>query len=165
MRRIGFHVNPIAGMSGRVGLKGTDGVVKEARVPLWAQPVVPQRAAEERTCPIAVACNADAMAGLCRDYGWRDTSVGWILRRRHRNRLHDIRRTCSGWHQRCDTAFPDAWCWAHYPFVVATGTVRYICCVAGLKVPILGIPSGVYKYSGVAAGVQYGCIVPRLSII
>ncbi|HET7323051.1 MAG TPA: ATP-NAD kinase family protein [Halococcus sp.] len=43
MRRVGFVVNPIAGMGGRVGLKGTDGKVVEARE-RGAEPRAPERA-------------------------------------------------------------------------------------------------------------------------
>ena len=43
MRRIGFVLNPIAGMGGRVGLKGTDGKVEEARA-RGAEPRASERA-------------------------------------------------------------------------------------------------------------------------
>ena len=41
--KVGFLVNPIAGMGGKVGLKGTDGVVKEA-LKLGAKPISSKKA-------------------------------------------------------------------------------------------------------------------------
>ena len=46
MKKIGLIVNPVAGMGGSVGLKGTDGNMYEQALKLGAEPVTPKRTKE-----------------------------------------------------------------------------------------------------------------------
>lgn len=82
MRRIAVVVNPIAGMGGRVGLKGTDGKVAEARE-RGAEPRAPDRAREaldsmaEVGGDIEVVTYGDPMgAGVARLAGFDPIVVG-----------------------------------------------------------------------------------------
>lgn len=82
MRRIGVVVNPIAGMGGRVGLKGTDGKVEQARE-RGATPRAPGRAVEalERLRELSPEAELLAFGGVMgadevREAGLEPTVVG-----------------------------------------------------------------------------------------
>ncbi len=81
MESIGVVVNPIAGMGGRVGLKGTDGKLEEARR-RGAEPRAPERAREalrslHRRAPELTVYTAAGVMGerAARDAGYEPTVV------------------------------------------------------------------------------------------
>jgi predicted polyphosphate/ATP-dependent NAD kinase len=149
MKHIGFLINPIAGMGGRVGLKGTDGVVEEARA-LGAQPVAPQRAAEalrelaqllSRVASIRwLTCSGIMGEEALRSAGFSEGDIEIVYTTPSEPAADDTRGAVRRFLMRdVELIF----------FCGGDGTARDICSVAGLKVPILGIPSGVKMYSGV----------------
>jgi predicted polyphosphate/ATP-dependent NAD kinase len=150
MSRLGFVINPIAGMGGRVGLKGTDGLAAEARR-LGAEPIASARALDA----LRVFKNLLESTPGVPFINWFTASgpMGSDI-------LH-----ASGF-ARCkvvhlatvDSSAQDT-CAAVEKFLLAgvnlvlfcggDGTARDVCSVTGEATAILGIPSGVKMYSGV----------------
>jgi predicted polyphosphate/ATP-dependent NAD kinase len=148
--QIGFVVNPIAGLGGKVGLKGTDGVAKEA-LARGAEPLAPERAAEflrefrEQlgetkvellTCPALMGAEEAEASGLCTQV--LHMSVG----------AETTAKDTQAAVKLLAEAEVDL-----IVFVGGDGTARDI--LDALKtngaIPVLGVPAGVKMYSGIFA--------------
>jgi predicted polyphosphate/ATP-dependent NAD kinase len=145
--RIGLIVNPIAGMGGRVGLKGTDGVVDQARR-LGATPVAADRTeralARLKLCrnELTVLAAPGAMgADLALSQGL-DTVVLRSGRADVATSAADTRAAAAELVRRgVDLIL----------FAGGDGTARDIHEIVGDRVPVLGIPTGVKMHSAVFA--------------
>ncbi len=150
-RRLGFVVNPIAGMGGRVGLKGTDGVVDRA-VALGARPAAGDRAGQmlhelarlmaatsDRlavdwlTCAGAMGADHLAAAGL------GPISILHVPGRPTTTADDTVRAVRAMVAAGAELIV----------FCGGDGTARDVCGVTGDTTPVLGIPAGVKMYSGV----------------
>lgn len=148
MKKLGVIVNPIAGMGGRVGLKGSDGieVLRKARE-LGARPQSPHRTVEALKVVarikdrIEVVAYPDEMGETeCRDAGFPPVVIGAI--RRGETTAEDTERAARQMAaQGVDLLL----------FAGGDGTARNICNAVGDTVPALGIPAGVKIHSGVYA--------------
>jgi predicted polyphosphate/ATP-dependent NAD kinase len=150
MAVVGFLVNPIAGMGGRVGLKGTDDVVAEAR----------RRGAE----PNARA-RALSMLQILRDHLKRESSapaIEWltcagemgadVLAEAGFAPAHILPESRLASSSRDTTAAAAEFVSAGVDLVLfcgGDGTARDIASIIGRRIPLLGVPSGVKMYSGV----------------
>ncbi len=143
MSRIGFLVNPIAGMGGRVGLKGTDNVLEEA-LRRGATPVTPERA--ERFLRALGDVNAKFFvpSGIMgEDYIKKFNLKYKVIYNTPEittatDTINTVRALLD---ENVDVVV----------FVGGDGTARDVASVVSKNVPILGIPSGVKMYSSVFA--------------
>jgi predicted polyphosphate/ATP-dependent NAD kinase len=161
MERIGVVVNPIAGMGGRVGLKGTDGKVAEARE-RGAEPRAPERA---RTALEALYRQAPELAVY--------TAAGVMGEDAARDAGYDPETVYDPWSDpgteppddpaNAETSADDTRAAVRAVleadvdlvlFVGGDGTAVDVAAVLedhGEEVPMLGVPAGVKIYSSVFA--------------
>lgn len=145
MKTLGFIINPIAGIGGSVGLKGTDGKdILNRAIMLGAKPVAPARA--ERFLlelkPFNSGIHLLVGAGNMGEYeaqkaGLFFTSTG---ERKEETTEEDTKRIAE------DMIDKDA---DLISFCGGDGTARDILNVANTRIPVLGIPAGVKMHSAV----------------
>ncbi|MDI3476288.1 MAG: hypothetical protein PWQ79_1940 [Thermococcaceae archaeon] len=155
--RVGFIVNPIAGMGGRVALKGTDGVVDEA-IRRGARPVAPEvaRLFLSELKHYKETENFEFLTGpgpLGEDYLGEFGFVFDVIGHREigYREIEGVKIP--------DTTSEDTKILARemlgkvdiLVFAGGDGTARDVHSVVGKKVPILGVPTGVKMFSGVFA--------------
>jgi len=150
MTRIGFVVNPIAGLGGRVGLKGTDGVAAEA-LRLGAEPIAAARALEALRAFQSLLRGASSAVTI--DWLTAAGAMGSDELQAAGFTTIEVVHTAAAETSADDTrAAAQKFASARVDLVLfcgGDGTARDICGVVGEATPILGIPAGVKMYSGV----------------
>jgi predicted polyphosphate/ATP-dependent NAD kinase len=147
--KLGFIVNPIAGMGGRVGLKGTDGpgTVERARA-LGAEPRSPERARlalsivrEKAGDRVEIVTGPGELGeSVARAAGFAPTVVGEL----------GSGQTTAADTERIARALVDAGV-DLIMFAGGDGTARNIRDAIGEALPVIGIPTGVKIHSAVYA--------------
>lgn len=147
-RKLGLIVNPIAGMGGRVGLKGTDGleIQKKARE-MGAKPEAPQRAVQALRNVAAIRESIELITyphdmgeEEALECGLKPRVMGRV--KKGKTSVEDTLNAAKGMMSLgVDLLL----------FAGGDGTARDICGAIGDKVPALGIPTGVKMHSAVFA--------------
>jgi predicted polyphosphate/ATP-dependent NAD kinase len=144
-KKIGLIVNPIAGMGGSVGLKGTDGNIYKKALEMGAKPVVPERVSEllnkiENKEKIFFLVAPGKMgANYIIDQGFKYEIIGNIG---DQTKSEDTRRISNEMLKKnIDLLI----------FCGGDGTARDIYDAVGLEIPVVALPAGVKMFSSVFA--------------
>ncbi len=159
LRRIAFILNPIAGMGGSVGLKGTDGVLTEALA----------RGGTPHALPRAVQClralmTAEAGSATLRAVQWIAPEAPMGMDALEEAGIAEDRCSillvpqvpCSAADTRQAARAAVAAGVDLILFCGGDGTARDLLAEVGSTVPILGVPAGVKMHSGVFAVTPFG---------
>ena len=145
--RLGLIINPIAGMGGSVGLKGTDGDLVAKAQAMGAAPVAWVRAVialtqltEFRKELLVLTCSGDMGATAVEIAGLSSRIVSRVGRAG--TTAEDTRAAANAILEYRPVLFL---------FVGGDGTARDVSEVVGKALPILGVPSGVKMHSAVFA--------------
>ncbi len=143
--RLGFLVNPIAGMGGRVGLKGTDGDAWKEALRRGARPVSPDRGAEFiqnlKVLDVEIYTLPGPMGeDVCRQKKFPARVVPVEIHD-PTTREDTINGARALLREGIDLLV----------FVGGDGTARDVVEAVGTQVPILGVPAGVKMFSAVFA--------------
>lgn len=145
-KKIGFIVNPIAGMGGSVGLKGTDGDAYFKALERGATPISPERALLFLNNVKSSDFEIYSAAGVMGEYIveksiHRDRLIKVIGERKQYTTREDTINTARLMKNDVDIVV----------FVGGDGTARDIYTAIGTSIPVIGVPSGVKMYSSVFA--------------
>jgi len=147
--KVGFLVNPIAGMGGSVGLKGTDGVeVYRKAVNLGAKPIAPEKAKHFLAHLKSLVKDIDfqfyTAPKKMGEYECNEVKINYITVGEvgEETTSEDTKKVCKIFLD-LDVDL--------IVFVGGDGTARDVSKVVGQQKPILGVPSGVKVYSSVFA--------------
>jgi predicted polyphosphate/ATP-dependent NAD kinase len=146
VRRLGLIVNPIAGIGGRVGLKGSDGAaIQQRAIALGAEPMAQNRA-EQALQRVARIKNdlelftppGEMGADAALACGFEPTVIGSI--NPGATTARDTQEAAAEMARRRVNLLL---------FAGGDGTARDILSAVGERVAVLGVPAGVKVYSGV----------------
>ncbi len=144
MLKVGLIVNPIAGMGGSVGLKGTDGEAYKKALELGARPVTPQRIEEtlaliKRKDLLFLVAPGKMGEDHIKKFNFNYKVVGKIGKE---TKAEDTKRIARDMlNEKIELLI----------FVGGDGTARDIADAVDSKVPVVAIPSGVKMFSSVFA--------------
>ncbi len=147
IKTLGFIVNPVAGMGGAVGLKGTDGkLILEKAISLGAKPIALQRA-ETFLTEMSVAKDSLKLIVGAGSMGEVEAEkLGYSF---------DVKGECKAETSSQDTEnIAKALALSDIDLLVfcgGDGTTRDILKAVGMKVPVLGVPTGVKMHSAIFA--------------